>query len=101
MRLHKVVLRVLIEVEVGVEDLHEEVQILRLRHADLRRFERLAELGHDLLSLLSARAEVEIGGVGDRLGLQILLEQLVRIADRIGTQSVKVFTTEARERVQR
>lgn len=98
--LHEVVLLLLEEEQVGVEDLDQKVKILGLCHADLRRFERFAELGHDLLTLLAAIAEEQMRGQADCLSLQILLEQLVAVADCICAKRLKVFRAKARERVQ-
>ena len=48
---------VLVEVQIGVQDLYEQIEILWLRHANLRRLQRLAKLSHHLVALLAASAE--------------------------------------------
>ena len=48
---------VLVEVQIGVQDLYKQIEILWLRHADLRRLQRLAKLSHHLVALLAACAE--------------------------------------------
>ena len=48
---------VLIEVQIGVQDLYEQIEVLWLRHANLRRLQRLAKLSHHLVTLLAASAE--------------------------------------------
>ena len=101
LRLHEVVLRLLEEVQVRVQDLHKQVEILWFSHADLGCFESLAQLGHDLLTLLAAVAEEQMRGKADSLSLEILLEQLVAVADSVGAESLEVLRVEARERVKR
>lgn len=90
----------LVEVEVRVEDLDEQVEVLRLRHAYFRRFQRFAKLRHHLVALLATRAEVEVRGQRDGLSLQVLLEQLVGVADGVGAQSLEIVRPETRKRVQ-
>ena len=64
----------LVEEQVRVENLDEQVQVLWLGHADLGGLEGFAQLGHHLVTLLLARAEVQVGGQVDRLCLQVLFQ---------------------------
>ena len=93
-------LLVLVEVEVRVEDLDEQVEVLRLCHAYFGRFQGFAKLGHHLVALLATRAEVEVRCQRYSLRLQVLLQQLVRVADGVGAQSLEIVRPEARKRVQ-
>ena len=67
----------IVEVEVCVEYFDEQVKVLRLSHAYLRRLEGLPELCHDLGTLLPRITEEEMGCVSNSFSLEILLEKLV------------------------
>jgi len=90
----------LVEVQVGIQDLDQKVEVLGLSHADLRGLERLAKLGHDLIALLAALAEEEMRSEADGLRLQVFLQKLVGVADGVATQRLKVLRSETSQRVQ-
>ena len=53
-----------------------------------------------MIALFAARTEVEMGGESDSLRLQVLLQQLVRVAHCVRAQSLEVVRSEASQRVQ-
>ena len=91
----KVVLLMIVEVEVCVEYFDEQVQVLRLSHAYLRRFEGLPKLCHDLGTLFPRIAEEEMGCVSNSFSLEILLEKLVRIANGVCCECLEVIRAKA------
>ena len=54
-----------------------------------------------MVTLLSATAVEKMRGEGDSLGLEVLLEKLVGVTDRVGAQSLEIVSAETCECVQR
>jgi hypothetical protein len=87
-------------VDVGVQNVHQQVQVFFFSHAGVRHLERLTQQVHNFVSMLLEVAIVQVRRKGRSLTLHVFLKKLVRVADGIRDECFKIITTEAGQSVE-